>query len=48
MAKNILKKAARAIPKIKAFLLNSGERPEAAIPIIKALSPDKIISANKI
>ncbi len=45
---NILKKAAKARPKIKAFLLNSGDRPDAAIPMIKALSPDKIISANKI
>ena len=45
-AKKILKKAAKAIPKKMAFFLSFGGKPEAAIPIINALSPDKIMSAK--
>ena len=44
--KKILKKAAKAIPKKMAFFLRSGGKPEAAIPIINALSPDRIMSAK--
>ena len=45
-AKKILKKAANAIPINIAFFLRFGGKPEAAIPMIKALSPDSIMSAK--
>jgi len=47
-AKSNRKPAAIVMPQKIAFLRNSGDNPAAAMPMIRALSPDIIISAKTI